>query len=396
MKRLQRVSILLTAVLLLVSLLAAPVWAWQIIHPSENDSNASVGVEAGKVIDDDLLLAGEMVRIDGTVNGDVVVLGNTVEITGTINGDLFIGCNNLIMAGTVNDDMRLASQNSRISGMVKRHFSAVGSQIMLDKESVIGGNTAIGAENFNVMGQIKGNVKAAAGAFNLTGKIEQNVKAYTNNINVMPGAAIGGSLYYRGSSKGNISPQAQIEGPVTYKYFEQKKDDPKAESKSFVAIIMWILVWLMAVLLAWLLWFYLSPVSFVRVEQVIKDKPWAALGWGFAILILLPIAALLTLFTVVGIPVALGAVALYTAVLIMGKVIVGYALVYYLAVKYEISVLQKPLAAAAVGTLTLMLLKLLPVLGGFISLLVALLALGSVFVAIKDNLAERKAGIEGS
>jgi hypothetical protein len=143
-------------------------------------------------------------------------------------------------------------------------------------------------------------------------------------------------------------------------------------------------------MLVWLLWFYLNPRSFIKVQGALQEKPWASLGWGFALLILLPIAAILVMATVVGIPIALAAISLYAAILFAGKLIVGYGLVYYLANRYQISALQKPFAAAAVGTLLLMLIHLIPWVGTIVTVVVALMALGSVFVALRDGLASRK------
>ncbi|MBP1762673.1 MAG: hypothetical protein H6Q64_2215, partial [Firmicutes bacterium] len=78
------------------------------------------------------------------------------------------------------------------------------------------------------------------------------------------------------------------------------------------------------------------------------------------------------------------------AILFVGKLIVGYGLVYYLANRYQISALQKPFAAAAVGTLLLMLIHLIPWVGTIVTGIAALMALGSVFVALRDGLASRK------
>lgn len=389
----KKFSLIIVATLLLMVMMATPALAWQAMHPNKNDSSsATVVIKSGQVVNDDLFLAGERVNIDGTVNGDVVVFANSVDVNGTINGDLLVGCNTLNMAGVVNDDLRIGAQNVRITGQVKRNLSAAASQLLIDKDTIVGGNVAIGSEDLDIAGLIQGNLQAAVGSLNFSGKINQSVKATTNDLNVLAGAVVGGSLSYRGDNKGNISPQAQIGGPVTYKFFvPQHQDKEKSPAEPWVGILLWILVWFMSLMLVWLLWFYLTPSSFIKVERVLKSTPWAALGWGFAILVLLPIAAILTFVTVVGIPIGLGAITAYTATLFMGKLIVGYALVYNLAVKYEIAFLQKPFAAAALGTLALMLLNLIPVVGAFITLVVGVLALGSVFVALKNGLAERKA-----
>ena len=388
----KKVSLILLTMFLMVTILTAPALAWQSRQPGDKDEGSRpIVVKTGEVINDDLLITGNNVRIDGTINGDVVALADTVEVTGTINGDLLVGCSNLNISGTINDDLRMGAQNARITGKIKRNFSAVAATLILDRDAIIGGNAAIGAKDLNIDGLIQGGLQAAVNQLSLAGKIGQSAAIRTDNLNVLPGAVIGGSLNYRGADKGNISPQAQIGGPVTYKYFvEQHNQKAEPAHAPWVGILIWVLVWFISLMLIWLLWFYLNPGSFVKVQDALKEKPWASLGWGFALLILLPVAAVLMMVTVVGIPIALAAVSLYAAILFVGKLIVGYGLVYYLANRYQISALQKPFAAAAVGTLFLKLLSLIPWVGPIVTGVAALLALGCVFVALRDGLAGRK------
>ncbi|MGE5379442.1 MAG: hypothetical protein ACM3NT_00080 [Methylocystaceae bacterium] len=384
-----KVTLVLLLAVLLVAFSAIPAWAWQTRQPSKEGTSGSVAVKSGEVINDDLFLAGENVRIDGTVNGDVVVFGNQVDINGTVNGDLLVGGNIVNIAGTVNDDLRLGAQNARISGNIKRNLSAGASQLIIDKAASVGGNAALGAEELGIDGLIRGGLQAGAGQLSLTGKIGQNAAIQTDNLNVMPGAVIGGSLSYRGANKGNISPQAKIGGPVTYKYFIPQHQKEQPQSAIWTGILIWTLVWFVSLLLVWLIWFYLNPRSFFKVEDALINTPWASLGWGFAILILLPIAAVIAMITVVGIPIALAALTVYSGILFAGKLIVGFGLVRFLAAKYNWANLQKPFAAAAVGTLSLMLLNLIPEVGFFITLVVVMMALGSVFMALKRGLASR-------
>ncbi|MBP1760871.1 MAG: hypothetical protein H6Q64_413, partial [Firmicutes bacterium] len=267
MNKSKRVSLILLTMFLMVTILAAPALAWQSRTSGDKDKgNQTVVVKTGEVINDDLFIAGGNVRIDGTINGDVVALADTVEVTGTINGDLLAGCSNLNISGTINDDLRMGAQNARITGKIKRNFSAGASNLILDKDAVIGGNAAIWGEDLNIDGLIQGGLQAAAGQLSISGKIGQSAAIKTDHLSVLDGAAIGGSLNYRGANKGNISPQAKIGGPVTYKYFVeqyQQKDQPGRAP--WIGSLIWTLVWFVSLMLVWLLWFYLSPRSFVKV-----------------------------------------------------------------------------------------------------------------------------------
>nr|MBI2905809.1 hypothetical protein [Chloroflexota bacterium] len=61
---------------------AAPARAVEI----DNDGT----VAAGEVVDDDLILSGDKVTMDGMVNGILIASGGEVTINGTVNGDLIV------------------------------------------------------------------------------------------------------------------------------------------------------------------------------------------------------------------------------------------------------------------------------------------------------------------
>ena len=45
-------------------------------------------VGANETIDDTLLATGNIVRVEGVVNGDLLAFGGSVEVRGTVKGDL--------------------------------------------------------------------------------------------------------------------------------------------------------------------------------------------------------------------------------------------------------------------------------------------------------------------
>src|SRR6202167_3575436 len=61
-----------------------------------------VNVAANETVDDTLLATGNIVRVEGVVNGDLLAFGATVEVRGTIKGDL-ISCatKRTVVTGTV-------------------------------------------------------------------------------------------------------------------------------------------------------------------------------------------------------------------------------------------------------------------------------------------------------
>ena len=58
-------------------------------------------VLAGTVIDHDVILVGQKVTIDGTINGNAFILGNQVTVNGTVDGSVILISQNAGIGGTV-------------------------------------------------------------------------------------------------------------------------------------------------------------------------------------------------------------------------------------------------------------------------------------------------------
>ena len=72
----------------------------------------------GQVINDDWVVSGGEVIIDGTVEGDLVVAGGYVEVNGVVMGDLLAAGGAVVVAGAVQDDVRVAGGGVILSGSV--------------------------------------------------------------------------------------------------------------------------------------------------------------------------------------------------------------------------------------------------------------------------------------
>jgi cytoskeletal protein CcmA (bactofilin family) len=84
---------LLAIALLLALALPTPALAQGIVYGDT--------IPGGTVVDYDVVLVGQDVSIEGTVNGNVFILGNQVTVNGEVNGSLLVIGQNLTLGGTV-------------------------------------------------------------------------------------------------------------------------------------------------------------------------------------------------------------------------------------------------------------------------------------------------------
>jgi len=82
----------------------------------------------GEVIDDDVLIGGNNVVINGTVNGDVFAFGSIVTLNGVINGSMFAGAQNVVVNGEITGSLFVGA-----------------SALDLGSEAVVGRNVLFGA-----------------------------------------------------------------------------------------------------------------------------------------------------------------------------------------------------------------------------------------------------------
>lgn len=81
---------------------------------------------AGEVVKDDLYVAGGEIYIDGVVQGDLYAFGGYIEINGTVEGDLVAAGGSIVINGQVLDDVRVAGAGIELTGAVGDDLFAAG------------------------------------------------------------------------------------------------------------------------------------------------------------------------------------------------------------------------------------------------------------------------------
>ncbi len=160
MKRIPR---LLLAFLLILTLALALPGAARADGPIYGDT-----VEAGEVIERDLLLVGREVSIAGTVNGNVAVLGNRVVLTGVVDGNLIVAGQNVRIEGVVTGSLYTAALTVELGpgAVIGRDLNAVavsltaasGAEVRRDLNAIgldAGLNGRVGRDLHTVIGPIQ-------------------------------------------------------------------------------------------------------------------------------------------------------------------------------------------------------------------------------------------------
>lgn len=339
------------------------------------EAGASVIVRGART--SNLYLAGGAVDVHADLEKDLIAAGGTVMVGQMVGGDVIVAGGTVHIGGRVGDDVRAAGGTVTVAGAVEGDVLAAGGTVSLRPETVIGGRLWAGGGRVDVAGHVRGSVRVAAGMARLSGRIDGDVDVVAGTVEVLPSARIGGELRYRSPAEARIDEGAVIAGPVTAERLGVDRDTVRR----------WRTVWrgaqlgaLLGLVVAGLVFVALFPGFAMASAGRIAREPWRSVGTGFALLVAIPAAAALVMLTLVGIPAALAALAVYPVALLVGHIVAG---VFLGSLGTRLDRLgrapsrRRRMLFATLGLIGLGLLALVPVLGAVVVFLAVVTGLGA-------------------
>ncbi|MAG29152.1 hypothetical protein CL632_03355 [bacterium] len=246
-----------------------------------------------------------------------------------------------------------------------------------------------------IQDSVGGDVRALANKIIIDAPVEGNVAVVGNNIEITPKANISGLLWVRGDNvvmNGNIAGDANIKaksfeqnGIISGELIHEEISSSQAPTNAFAWFFS--LTSFFGMLVVGLVLVSIWPKTVRRaITQSIKN-PTHDILWGLGILVATPIAIIVLMFTIIGIPLAfiLGAGLLVS--LYLAKIMVGIILGTYIfgAIRgREIASKYSLLATMVLGVIVLWLVTGIPGIGWILKLLAMIWGLG-LLVNLKLN-----------
>ncbi|MFQ5520081.1 MAG: hypothetical protein ACE5FK_01675 [Candidatus Methylomirabilia bacterium] len=284
------------------------------------DPSLASAQEAGKtivkrgVIPEDLYVAGGRLNILAEVQGDVVAVGGQITIGRLVKGDVIVAGGDVTVTGQVLDDVRAAGGAVAINGEIGGDVISAGGSVSIPTETKVGGRAWLAGRTVEVRGRIGKELKAAARRISLSGEVEGDANLAASEIEILSTARIKGDLTYRSPREAKIDPDAQIEGGVTHHRIDFV--GKAARARGVIIGTGWILA-VVGLMAAGVVLFLLFPNFTVSAARTIQTDLWKSLGLGFALLISAPVAGVILMMTVVGIPLGAMLFALYFVLLLV-------------------------------------------------------------------------------
>jgi len=311
-----------------VAFLVLPVLA----HGAVFKTGDSYYLEAGSVIDDNLYTAGGSVNVAGTVNGDVLATGGNLFISGPISGDIEAAGGSVNIMSSVVGDIRVAGGNIVIANSVGGDLVAVGGQISVVPGFSAGKDLKIAGGNIDYSGETKGSASIKGGTVYFNGTVEGDLLIEAENVKLGPNAVVLGNFDYYSPSQLTIGQEVRVDGETTFHKTEiPTKKTSKGAFVGFMSMF-WIVKSLM-IFVAALIIFYVFKHQTADIVSKSAISFWKETLRGFIVLVVVPVAVILSFVTVVGAFLGVIAVLFYAMLLFVGAV-VSVLVFAKLALKY--------------------------------------------------------------
>ena len=313
-----------------------------------------------------LFSAGNTVSVDGE-SEYAFIAGMSAALNGDVSRDAFIAGNNVGISGNVARDLYAAGNLVNIRGTVGRDIFVGGKTVSLGGE--IGGNVYLSADNIQLADDLRiGGTLRFNESAKVTGPKEllDGAVIYTNDTEPETDAQPETVVQPESGTQPESAPSAPTE-PV------RERNPVLSKLKSFLFTYIGLL--LIAYFFLWLTPLWEKQDS--RYSGADFGKYAATFGIGLAVLIVVPIAAIILMITGIGVRPAFVMLFVYIAALVAAPVFLGFVLGSLLWRR----AFKRPCnywAELAIGILAARVLVLLPFVSFAVRLVSACFGLGSV------------------
>jgi cytoskeletal protein CcmA (bactofilin family) len=333
----------------------------------------------------DLFVAGDSVSVSEAVTGDLIAAGGDLSVSSSVGGDLVIAGGNINLTGPVSEGLYAAGGSIAVDADIARNARVAGGSVSLGPGSHVAGNATLAGGRITVRGPIDGYLQAGGGRIYLDGRVGGDVELAGDRIELGPNARIEGRLRYDSRQDIQQAAGAEVQGGI-----ERVKgiasahgDFDRPDGRGHLGI-----VWSLGLVLAAALLAGVWPTFADRIGSVLPQRfAWSVLV-GFIALVCTPVLVILLLVTVIGIPLALTALAAYGLLLLAGYITSGVGVGTFALHRWKDERATSTawrVGAAALGMLLVVVVGRLPWLGWLVVLVALLFGMGALLMQLRRS-----------
>ena len=349
--------------------------------------HGTVLVPADETVDDTLLAFGEVVEINGNVNGDLITAGRRVVIRGRIDGQILAAAEELTLDGDVSGSVLGFARSLNVApNRIGGNLYGFAAKVEDSRGTVLERDAILFAERVNLSGRVASDVLAFGEMVELGGEIGGSLNAYANRLTLLAPARVAGNVvaHVPEADHLTVSPGATVDGEVKTEIHTPEKHE-RSDYARF-GYYVWQVVRFAAAFLVGLAVLALVP-ALRRARLDSAGEAFAAGAVGLVTLVAVPIVALIVAITIVGIPIAILAVLVWLVAIYLAKIV----LAHFLGARV-LQAADNPrhfAVALVVGLLLVMIAVNLPFIGGVVNFLLTISGLGLIVLVLWQALRGR-------
>lgn len=343
-------KIVYSLLVMIITLVCIPVNA-------KDNFYANQELNLNKEYDSTIFAAGNNVKATGRVDGISFIAGNNISVENE-RDYLFAAGNIINIKNVTTKDAFVAGSNITIEDSIIRDLYAAGEKITIDSD--IDGKAYVGGEEVTINSTIKGDIKVSAERIILGEK-----------------ANIEGTLKYPEDAKISKEKDTKIAKEKTYKV--------KSASTKEKAMEMFIdfLSTVSSMILIGLLLLSLNRKVFDKIKKIEKTAAsvFKMTLLGFAVLVLVPILSVILISSTIGIGLGVICLLMYGIMFYLSVLPTAYFLGNWIAQDK----MDNKYLLFTISILTIYVLRLIPIIGGLVTIISLCFGLGVYAKLIKEN-----------
>lgn len=356
-------------------------------------SRSGPTVTISQSVQDDLYLGGRVVTSTAAVDGDVVAAGGQVDLSGPTTGEVLAAGGTVRVGGTIGRAVRAAAGSLSVDAKVGGDSILAGGMVNVGPAADIGRDLVASGGSVTMSGTVARNARLRGGDVTVGGTVHGDADIRAGKIILLPTARIGGHLRYSSDHPLELQSGARIAGGT--------ERIPVARHREGASGAPWLGFWARlvegaALLVLGLVLLGVIPHGGAAVTREVATRFGRSLLAGFLLVVAVPVAAVLLLFTVIGIPLSAVAMLLYLATLYPGQVFVagwlGDQIMRWPRRSGEgFRARALPLT---IGTIVLVLVFAIPYAGWAVRLIAVLTGFGALWITVWQAAMPRPASME--
>lgn len=339
--------------------------------------DAVVDIGSDEVVAGSLAASGEVVRIQGRVEGDLFVAAEHLVIDGVVDGNVFAWARVLDLRGRIGGSLHAACEELRIAGEIAGSSYSAAEVLSASAGARIGHDAFGFAHRADWQGAVARDLHFHGAELTLGGSVARDLLvASAGRVRIADGASVGRNLHAGVARESDLEVAAGAHIGGTR---ESVAPGPAAPSWPFDSWLWWLVRVASALAFGVALYALLPGLFRVRVPTLGSFV--RLLGYGCAALVGVPLALALVALTLVGLPLAVLGAFLFATALYLAHVLAAVELgraILRRSPAEELPSLGSFARILLVGLVAIAVALHVPVLGPAVRVVILLVGLGLV------------------